>query len=91
MTLDHGDMDAIATVIAEHGHNTAAPLIRRIEALEESQKNFRYVGVWESGRAYKFSNFCTDRGALWHCQRDATTSRPGDDGDAWRLVVKAPR
>jgi hypothetical protein len=84
------DMDAIATIVAEHARNTAAPLIKRLVALEATQANFRYVGVWESGRTYARGNFSTDRGALWHCERE-TTARPGDDGDSWRLVVKSPR
>jgi hypothetical protein len=88
MTFD--DMDAVATIIAEHCRNTAAPLIKRIEALEQAQAEFKYTGIYEAGREYMPKNFVTCSGAMWTCLR-ATTSRPGDDGDAWRLVVKAPR
>jgi hypothetical protein len=88
-TLDFETMDAIATIIAEHARNTVAPLIKRVEALEESQKHFRYCGVYEQGREYMPQNFVTRSGAMWSCLR-ATTSRPGDS-DAWQLAVKSPR
>jgi hypothetical protein len=67
-----------------------APLLERIEALENAQAEFKYCGTFEHGHEYRKGNFVTDKSALWHCER-STTTRPGDNGDAWRLACKAPR
>lgn len=68
----------------------AKQLAERIAALEsqaESFKDFGYQGVWKSGDVYRRGNFVTDGGGLWHCEQ-ATQSRPGTNGDDWKLCVK---
>ena len=63
-----------------------APLLKRIEELEQHQSSVKYRGVWSADEQYVLGNFCTDRGSLWHCNQ-TTRERPGD-GRAWTLAVK---
>lgn len=62
------------------------PLRQRIDELERKTKNFKYVGVFESGNDYHEGNFCTYQGSLWHCQSD-TSITPGTDA-SWVLCCK---
>lgn len=60
----------------------------RIEALEAAH---RVRGVWRGtwkgdGTRYSKGDLLTDRGSLWHCNRD-TAERPGTS-PAWTLAVK---
>jgi len=72
-------LEAIAPYLKEHAE--------RIAALEASQAAFKYVGTWSAERKdYAKGNFCSHSGALWHCERNGTTARPGD---GWRLAVKS--
>lgn len=64
------------------------PLKRRIEELENQQKEFRYCGVWAHGKYHK-GNFVTHNGSLWHCDRD-TDRVPGKSND-YTLCVKHGR
>ena len=54
-----------------------APLLRRIEDLENYAKDFTYRGVWHEG-TYKRGNFVTHGGCIWHCNAD-TAVKPGTD------------
>jgi len=63
----------------------------RLQALEsqaEHLKNFGYVGTWQKGAVHHHGHLVTDGGGLWHCMRDNAQSRPGTNGDDWRLCVK---
>ena len=62
------------------------PLKRRLADLEFGMKEFRYVGVWATGK-YHRGNFVTHGGSLWHCNLD-TDRMPGRDAQAWTLCVK---
>jgi hypothetical protein len=63
----------------------------RLAALESEAahlKNFGYVGTWQKGAVHQRGHLVTDGGGLWHCMRDDAKSRPGTNGDDWRLCVK---
>lgn len=66
------------------------PLLERIKALEEHQREFRYCGVWAVG-SYKAGNFVTHDGSLWHCDADNADTKPGTNATAWTLCAKRGR
>ena len=63
-----------------------APLLKRIEELEQQRSAMKYLGVWSEHQQYVPGNFCTDKGSVWHCNQ-MTRERPGD-GSSWTLAVK---
>jgi hypothetical protein len=62
------------------------PLRKRIEELENIQREFKYCGVWNDG-TYRNGNFVTHDGSVWHCNCD-TSVKPGTDSVVWTLAVK---
>src|SRR5436305_15338597 len=90
----------IAEIIDRAIDNAIAPLIKRINKLEEHIDrlllipaklaefgDLQYLGVWEPGQKYERGNFVTLNGAMWHCERP-TTSRPGTDS-TFKMAVKS--
>jgi hypothetical protein len=50
----------------------------------------RWQGVYTAARAYQVGDLVTWEGSARHCQQ-ATSSKPGDQSAAWRLMVKRGR
>ena len=80
--LKNNLIPTIARFVKAHTDSLRA----RIDALEHKTENWKYVGVFESGNAYREGNFCTHAGSLWHCECD-TSSVPGTDL-SWVLCCK---
>lgn len=70
------------------GRQRAAELAKRIDALEQRTREWRYRGVWQENEQYETGNFVTERGELWHCNA-RTKTRPTDDTGHWTMCVKA--
>jgi len=62
----------------------------RIEELEVGAKSLRYEGVWQADRTYSKGSLCTWGGSCWHANID-TDAKPGEDREAWTLMVKKGR
>jgi hypothetical protein len=58
---------------------------------KDGRPGLRFAGVWEAGTAYEPGAVVTCKGSSWHCNVATTSSRPGDGGPAWTLMVKAGR
>ncbi|RCW65175.1 carbohydrate-binding family V/XII protein [Pseudorhodoferax soli] len=78
------DPVAFGTAVGEQIRDAVAPLLKRIELLE--QVPFKYDGPHETDKVYERGMFVTSDGSLWHANYK-TASRPGD-GPAWTLAVK---
>lgn len=50
----------------------------------------RYQGVYQEGYPYVVGDVVTAGGNAWHCQTP-TTFRPGENVEAWRLMVRKGR
>ena len=46
-----------------------------------------YVGTWEAGATYNRGAMVTDKGKLWHCEKDGTCERPGGS-PAFKMMHK---
>jgi hypothetical protein len=80
-------VETIGPVIRESIAAAIAPLIARLDALEATQRNWKYTGVWSSEREYAENNWCTYDGSLWCALRAGKGAKPGD-GDSWKLAVR---
>ena len=49
-----------------------------------------YCGTYQDGADYFVGNLVTRAGGLWLCA-ESTSSTPGTDHGAWRLIVKSGR
>ena len=49
----------------------------------------QWKGVWSDRETYSEGCLVTRSGALWLSKRASLGARPGDDGDAWVLIVKS--
>lgn len=49
-----------------------------------------YKGVWSEGD-YLSGDTVTWAGSLWHCNKDGTSTKPGDGSGDWTLAVKKGR
>jgi hypothetical protein len=85
------DESEILSALGEINGPGFAERLSAIEAQAAHFENFGYVGVWREGGTYQRGNFVTMDGGLWHCCRDDATTRPGTNGDDWRLCVKRAR
>jgi hypothetical protein len=47
-----------------------------------------YCGTFVPDRVYTVGQLVTLDGSIWHCNNDATTTRPGDGTRAWTLACK---
>jgi hypothetical protein len=50
-----------------------------------------YCGVYVEGRTYERGDGVTWGGSFWHCNAEATTTKPGDAAKDWTLMVKRGR
>ena len=50
----------------------------------------RYQGTWSGAQTYAVGDLVTWDGSTWHCQLP-TSSRPGENATAWRMMVKRGR
>ena len=57
---------------------------------EPGRPGLRYLGVYETGKAYDTGDMVTFAGGAWHCNA-ATDTRPGDGSTVWTLMVKRGR
>jgi hypothetical protein len=81
----------IARAVKEHLRDQLAPLIQRIEALEQ-RPALKDAGVWRADGVYDIGAVVTDHGSAWVCKLHHCQSRPGGDGGVgWRLLVKRGR
>ena len=62
-----------------------APLLKRIEQLEQGQ--LKLGGVYKSGQRYAENTLVSFQGGLW-ISRAPTETRPGSGSPSWRLCVK---
>jgi hypothetical protein len=62
----------------------------QINALRSEIKQFAFKGVFQEGQQYKRGNFCSQGGAIYHCEVD-TSTRPGTDDKVWCLAVPRAR
>jgi len=79
-------LSAVGKYVRDEVKTAVESLRKRIEELENTQRDFRYCGVWAGG-PYKRGNFVTHQGSLWHCNF-GTENKPGKDPVAWTLCVK---
>jgi hypothetical protein len=61
---------------------------KRLAALEAHP--FKYLGAWESSKAYGKNTLVTLDGCIWIARED-TVQRPGDGSNSWTLAVKKGR
>lgn len=81
LTVDFDGERTIALKFAKDGITRTYPITLPF---------LRYQGVWQHDFAYVVGDIVTSGGAAWHCQK-ATTLRPGEAVDAWRLMVRKGR
>lgn len=48
-------------------------------------------GVYKGDASYDHGDCVTWAGSSWHCEKDGTTTRPGEDNKDWVLIVKRGR
>ena len=94
--------EGLAPVVLEEIRAALAPVLTRIETLEQhhvaltkqvTERGIRYCGVYEDGRAYDQGDLITWDGSLWACL-EATTVKPGyviNGPRAWQLAAKKGR
>jgi hypothetical protein len=58
---------------------------KRVDQVERSASELRYLGVWQEGELYRPNNFISDHGSVWCC-REVTKDRP--PSESWTLAVK---
>lgn len=75
----------IAAMVRAHVAERIEPLEQRIGELEAARLAFK--GVWQASTIYRRGDLATREGAIWHCNRDGTSDRPGD-GTGWQMAVK---
>src|SRR5262245_39561868 len=77
----------LAQSLEAYTESKVAPLLRRIEELEQA-KPLRDAGVWRHGTRYQIGDVVSHRGTLWSCKAPTSIDAPGDGNTAWRLMVK---
>ena len=77
----------IAKAVAE-----AVPVVveRQVSDQFAQRPDLEYRGVWAEGEQYRWGNWVTWGGSLWHCNATGTADRPGSSED-WTLAVKKGR
>ena len=58
-----------------------------VTAQTRSTPTTYYVGTWEAGATYNRGAMVTDKGKLWHCEKDGTCERPGGS-PAFKMMHK---
>ena len=77
----------VAEVIADAVKEATAPLLKRIETLEES--GIKYLGNYQRAAGYGRGDTVTHKGSLWTAIRETTPgTAPGDHPEQWQLSQK---
>jgi hypothetical protein len=76
------DPEAFGAAVGQEIRNVVAPLLRRIEQLEDAA--FHQADAHESGKAYSKGALVKYASTVWRANYK-TASRPGD-GQAWTTV-----
>jgi hypothetical protein len=82
-------MAGIAPVIAEHVRQAIAPLVERLEAVE--QRGLEYCGNYQRAMNYKRGSAVTEDGSIWIALREVSPGEKPGDHDAWQLACKRGR
>jgi len=87
--------ERLADVIVSGIKAATAPIVKRLEAAEAKivaldTKHIApvYEGVYEHDKTYRRGSLVTRNGGLWLAISE-TSSQPGSNPAAWRLVVKS--
>jgi hypothetical protein len=75
--------EAMGELMKEH----LDPIKARVDALEKSDEQKAYRGVFSGAESYQKHNSVTHQGGVWIATRD-DPGVPGIDGNGWRLAVK---
>ena len=82
-------IEGIAEGTAELINVAVAPLVARIEALEETLAEREWKGVYDPRVRYRKHNTTTFHGSLWLAVRDEPSTPGADpDGGGWKLVAR---
>lgn len=85
MTVE--DIDDIAEVIASSIKEATAPLLKRIETLEEG--GIKYLGNYQRAAGYKRGDTVTHKGSLWTALQGVSPGdAPSNHPDKWQLSQK---
>lgn len=76
--------EGLAPVITRAIKSATAPLIARIEELED--RGLKFCGVHQRAQSYRRGDSVTHKGSLWTAL-EATNSEPGT-GPSWQLSAK---
>ena len=79
--------EGVVWFVKEQFQQQLAPLLKRLDALEQQPPRPRYEGIYEQGKTYARGSLATKSGGLW-LALEHTTQVPGRS-DQWRLVVKS--
>lgn len=88
--LSEGIGRAIGEIMRESEQRCAA-LEAKINGLQAAMAQFRYKGTWDEKERYQAGNFVSQGGAVYHCNADNTSTRPGADSNSWSLVCARGR
>lgn len=96
------DPEDLADVVVQAIKAALAPIAARLKAAEDMIADLRaelrtkaaapgveWAGTWRRETTFHRGQLTTHRGELWLARRSSTGTTPGDDGDAWTLIVKA--
>jgi hypothetical protein len=81
---------AVAEATGELMQELLDPIRARLDALESSEAQKSYRGVFSTTETYARHNSVTHHGSIFVAERDAP-GMPGVDGTGWRLAVKKGR
>jgi hypothetical protein len=90
--LSQRSIDAIATAIVLFVREQLAPILKRLDDIEQQPPSPHYAGTFTPEKSYASGSLVTKAGGLWLALQ-TTTQVPGRS-DQWKLVVKsgeAPR
>jgi len=85
--LSQRSMDAIANAIVLFVREQLAPILKRLDAIEQQPPSPHYAGTFTSEKSYARGSLVTKAGGLWLALQ-TTTQVPGRS-DQWKLVVKS--
>jgi hypothetical protein len=80
----------VAEATGEIMQELLRPIRARLDALEASEMQKRYMGVFDADQDYRMHNSVTHQGSIFVAKRD-DPGVPAVDGTGWRLAVKRGR
>jgi hypothetical protein len=78
------DAKELASIIKDYADRREAPLLKRIEALEQS-RTMRFVGPHDPSKYYKSGDVVQRAGSVFVAMVDST-AKPGESSD-WRRIA----